>query len=213
MTTLAPVAAGPPSDRPRTAIRLLLGSESPVLRAGMHALLRGQESLEIVGAVQQLDRLPQHVADTAAHAALVAPAGGMAAALQLLGDNTLRCSCVLLVPPAASRAYGGALLRDQGVQCLPLTADPGRIVLALRRTMSTLRYGVAVERLSRGIGGRLTPREQEVVERLARGETNALIASDLGITEDTVKTHLTSIYRKLGVTNRTEAIATYLGAL
>jgi DNA-binding NarL/FixJ family response regulator len=179
----------------------------------MHALLRGQESLQIVGALQQLDRLPQQVAATSAQAVLLAPTGGMGSALELLGQKTLPCWCVLLVPPATTRLYGAGLLGEQGVQCLPLTADPNRILLALRRPASSLRHGVAVETLSRGVGGRLTPREQEVVERLARGETNALIACDLRISEETVKAHLTSVYRKLGVANRAAAIATYLGAL
>jgi DNA-binding CsgD family transcriptional regulator len=56
----------------------------------------------------------------------------------------------------------------------------------------------------------LTPREHQVLELVAVGEANKLIARDLGMTEHTVKFHLASIFRKLDVTNRTEAAATYL---
>lgn len=59
----------------------------------------------------------------------------------------------------------------------------------------------------------LTPREQQVLERTARGSTNAQTASDLDITTHAVKFHLASIYRKLGVANRTEATALYVTAL
>jgi len=52
----------------------------------------------------------------------------------------------------------------------------------------------------------LTPREQEVVHFLATGCTNKEIAQDLFISEKTVKTHLSSIFRKLKVTRRVEAI-------
>lgn len=51
----------------------------------------------------------------------------------------------------------------------------------------------------------LTPRELEVLAILATGKTNREIASTLFVTPGTVKAHLTSIYAKLGVSNRTEA--------
>jgi DNA-binding NarL/FixJ family response regulator len=52
----------------------------------------------------------------------------------------------------------------------------------------------------------LTPREQEVLSHLATGCTNKEIAQDLFISEKTVKTHLSSIFRKLKVTRRLQAI-------
>lgn len=51
----------------------------------------------------------------------------------------------------------------------------------------------------------LTNRELEILRCVAEGHTNARIARDLWVTEQTVKFHLTNIYRKLGVRNRTEA--------
>ena len=59
----------------------------------------------------------------------------------------------------------------------------------------------------------LSPREQQVLERTARGSTNAQTAMDLDITTHAVKFHLASIYRKLGVANRTEATARYVSAV
>jgi two-component system nitrate/nitrite response regulator NarL len=52
----------------------------------------------------------------------------------------------------------------------------------------------------------LTPSELAVLEALARGLVNKQIALELGIAQQTVKFHLTNVYRKLGVSNRTEAI-------
>ena len=51
---------------------------------------------------------------------------------------------------------------------------------------------------------RLTPRELEIVWVAADGGTNAEIARRLWVTEQTIKFHLSNIYRKLGVSNRTE---------
>ena len=50
----------------------------------------------------------------------------------------------------------------------------------------------------------LTSRELEVVRVLARGWTNAQIARELNVTEDTVKFHVHNIFRKLDVASRTE---------
>jgi LuxR family transcriptional regulator, regulator of acetate metabolism len=55
----------------------------------------------------------------------------------------------------------------------------------------------------------LTPREQEVLAMLAEGETNARIAQRLVVSEDTVKTHVKHILRKLGVRNRSQAVSRY----
>jgi DNA-binding NarL/FixJ family response regulator len=51
----------------------------------------------------------------------------------------------------------------------------------------------------------LTAREREILELLARGLPNKRIALDLGISEKTVKAHVTSIFNSLGVTDRTQA--------
>lgn len=56
----------------------------------------------------------------------------------------------------------------------------------------------------------LTSREAEVLAGTSRGGTNAQIACELGITVHAVKFHLSSIFRKLEVQNRTEAATVYI---
>jgi two-component system NarL family response regulator len=58
----------------------------------------------------------------------------------------------------------------------------------------------------------LSRRENEVLEIIARGKTNRDVATELGVTVHAVKFHLASIYRKLGVSNRTEAVVVKLRA-
>jgi DNA-binding CsgD family transcriptional regulator len=63
--------------------------------------------------------------------------------------------------------------------------------------------------LAEEYGERLTPREWDVLHNLASGKTNAQIATGLFVTEGTVKSHVKHILRKLGATNRTEAVARF----
>ena len=57
----------------------------------------------------------------------------------------------------------------------------------------------------------LTERESEVMNLLTQGRSNGAIATELFISEKTVKNHINRIYAKLGVSNRAEAIAAHLG--
>ena len=70
--------------------------------------------------------------------------------------------------------------------------------------------GVANDADELGLGS-LTAREREVLNLLARGNTNREIAEQLFITNKTVKNHLSRIYEKIGVHSRSEAIALWLG--
>jgi DNA-binding NarL/FixJ family response regulator len=70
--------------------------------------------------------------------------------------------------------------------------------------------GVANDEDELGLGS-LTAREREVLNLLARGNTNREIAEQLFITNKTVKNHLSRIYEKIGVHSRSEAIALWLG--
>jgi DNA-binding CsgD family transcriptional regulator/putative methionine-R-sulfoxide reductase with GAF domain len=63
-----------------------------------------------------------------------------------------------------------------------------------------------------GLHSLLTRRELEVVAMLAEGETNARIAQRLVVSEDTVKSHVKHILRKLGVHNRSQAVSRYFQA-
>lgn len=55
------------------------------------------------------------------------------------------------------------------------------------------------------IASDLTPRQVEVLKLMVRGHSNKVIAADLNVTEATIKMHLTSIFKALGVSNRTQA--------
>jgi DNA-binding CsgD family transcriptional regulator len=80
-------------------------------------------------------------------------------------------------------------------------------VLRLRLGQSIAPVVIEPHPAVRATAGSLTQREQEVLDILATGARTTEIANRLGITERTTKAHLSSIYQKLGVTSRGEAIA------
>jgi DNA-binding CsgD family transcriptional regulator len=59
-------------------------------------------------------------------------------------------------------------------------------------------------------GEQLTAREQDVLALVADGEPTSAISQRLGISENTIKSHLTSVYRKTGSRNRVQAARHYL---
>ena len=80
--------------------------------------------------------------------------------------------------------------------------DPAVASIVARRMRDGGR-GAAADQTD-GIGT-LTARERDVLARVARGYPNRQIASDLGITERTARTHVSNILAKLGLTSRTQA--------
>jgi two-component system nitrate/nitrite response regulator NarL len=76
-----------------------------------------------------------------------------------------------------------------------------------RPAVSTARDFFGLRNGSSPVGPPLTPREREILAMLAEGLPNKIIASRLGISDHTVKTHLEAIFDKLGASNRADAVA------
>jgi len=89
------------------------------------------------------------------------------------------------------------------------TVQPGTLALLVREIWAgTVHHtfdGLQASASPGGDHGTLTPRELEILRLVAGGDSNGRIARQLWVTEQTVKFHLSNVYRKLGVVNRTEA--------
>jgi DNA-binding CsgD family transcriptional regulator len=140
------------------------------------------------GAVTELDRDALWV---------FAEAFGYALERCLLGER-LRAQCEHVV----------ALVRSTEASVTELgAADIGLPAPALRFPSKAARTAP-----DQGLDALLTRRELEVLGMLAEGETNARIAQRLVVSDDTVKTHVKHILRKLGVNNRSQAVSRYFQA-
>jgi DNA-binding NarL/FixJ family response regulator len=195
-------------------IRVLVVDDHPVVRHGLLAMLRYAPDLEVVGEaadgltalrligesrpeVVLLDlRMPQL---SGVEVMQQARAQGLAARFLVL--TTFDTEEYL--GPALAAGARGYLLKD---------APPEEVLRAIRtiaQGQAALESGVTARLLARVTAGpasdELSAREIEVLQLLARGASNKELAAQLNLSENTIKSHLSRIFDKLGVKSRTEA--------
>jgi len=113
-----------------------------------------------------------------------------------------------MLSASTSQELIAAALRQGASAYLTKSLDPTDLPSTLRQVLEgkvPVTSNVAVEGVGGGAAG-LTGRERAILQALARGLTNDEIARELWVTQQTVKFHLTNIYRKLGAKNRTQAM-------
>ena len=112
------------------------------------------------------------------------------------------------IGPALAAGAQGYLLKDA------LPEELARGIRSVMRGGAALEPEVAarlIERMAEGErGDELSRRELEVLRLLAAGASNKAVATQLGLSENTVKTHISRIFAKLGVQSRAEAVAVAL---
>ncbi len=192
---------------------VLLVDDHRLVRAGLAALLAGSPDVEVVGEAadgQQAVELAVALAPDVVLMDLSMPVlDGVTATRRLLADAPGTRVVVLTsfadpgrVVDAVAAGAVGYLLKD---------CDPQDVVQAIR---AAARGEVPIDpRVARALlpaadprrDETLSPREEQVVRLLAQGLANKQIARSLGISERTVKVHVSSILRRLGVADRTSA--------
>jgi DNA-binding NarL/FixJ family response regulator len=197
-------------------IRVLLADDHAVVRQGLKTFLDLQDDIEVVAeagdgraAVDAADRTSPDVILLD----LVMPVLDGVGALRVLRERDSAARVIVLTSFgdddklfAALRAgAAGYLLKD---------VEPNELVRAIRSAhagQSPLSPAIAtrvVEEVAQGgtaAPSELTPRELDVLTLIARGRSNKVIARELGVAEKTVKTHVSHILGKLGLTDRTQA--------
>jgi DNA-binding NarL/FixJ family response regulator len=187
---------------------VLVVASSAIARAGLESVLHGTGAIDVIASVaewneysgdlpdvivvdweQAADELPHQLMDGAATSAVV-----------VLADD--------------SGLSGTAEALRSGVRAvLPRQSSAAQIVAAIEAVAAGLVVlqagdldGLLVNPRPAAAAEPLTPREIEVLGMLAEGQSNKAIAYRLGISEHTVKFHVTSIMSKLNAGSRTEAV-------
>ena len=195
-------------------IRVVLADDHAVVRQGLRTFLDLQDDIEVVaeagdgeGAVAAAERTDPDVVLLD----LVMPGLDGLGALARLRESRAR---VIVLTSFGDDDKLFAALRGGAAGYLLKDVQPSELVRAIRSAhdgQSPLSPAIAtriVEEVAHGgttAPGELTPRELDVLALIARGRSNKLIARELGIAEKTVKTHVSHILAKLGVSDRTQA--------
>lgn len=188
------------------------------MRVGLRALLQSEPEIQVNGEFASLAELDDMTSEV--DILLIASETGWSAnEISMLDHLPERCGLLVLTNDASSASdlliawsspTWGILSSDASSEELVaalnavsqglLTGSPGLLNQILQQPEPIVRP--AREYLSE-----LTTREQEVLQYLAQGLANKQIALTLGISEHTVKFHVSAIYSKLGASNRTEAVS------
>jgi DNA-binding NarL/FixJ family response regulator len=211
------------SDRLEAPIRIVVADDHPVVRDGLVAMLRADPAFDIVGEAAngaEAVRLVEATAPDVLLLDLEMPGLDGVAVLRRLRESGSRTRAIVFTVFDTDERIIAAV--EAGAKGYLLKGVPrAEIVAAIRAVHaggSLLQPVVAARVLehvaSRARGGDalspeeivLTPRESDVLQLLARGRSNKQIAATLGVSERTVKFHVSALFTKLGATNRTEAV-------
>ena len=199
-------------------IKILIADDHHVVRRGLLFFLKTQKDIEVVGeakngleAVQLVEALQPNIVLMD----LVMPELDGIEATKRIKKQWPNVEVLMLtsfsekdhVLPAIEAGAAGYQLKD---------IEPDDLVASIRAIMrgentlhpeatNTLEAGLREDENLQHIQNPLTPREQDVLAELTKGKSNREIASSLFVTEKTVKTHISNIFTKLNVQDRTQA--------
>ncbi len=191
-------------------IRVLVGSRSSVVRAGLESLVRSIPSLEFAGTIDVSQLAPSELA---ADVLLIEIGKSSDHDWAVLADVPIPVALMLNV---ADSAVVSSVLRSGIRGVIPFDATSEEIEAAIHAVhvgLVVTMPGSLAELLPEQqpvadeLAEPLSDRELEVLDRLTEGLSNKLIAHRLNISEHTVKTHVASIFAKLGASSRTEAVS------
>jgi DNA-binding NarL/FixJ family response regulator len=192
-------------------MRVLLADDQLVTLAGVRIVLESSDDISVVGQVCIAEELSSMVARTRPDVVLIDP--------QLCGNDGFECvgtirahhreAKVVFFSIRSNIHHVQAALAAGAAAYIIKTIHPLDLVGALRQTLQRTVFHPRLSETLDGENGHtdeLTAREREILTAVARGLSNKAISQELWVTEQTVKFHLTNVYRKLGVPSRTAAV-------
>ncbi len=187
-------------------IRVVIADDHLLFRQGLKALLKSEPEVAVVGETDRVDALPALLAQTPCDQLLL----DLQMERSVFNDIASLSPQVPIVVLTASEVPADAVAAiRKGARAVVLKRFAVETLMDAIRTVATgnvwlplsLQTQMAAQ-LTRPKPNALSPREEEVVRYVAQGLRNAEIATRLAISEETVKTHLNRIFRKLGVRDR-----------
>jgi DNA-binding NarL/FixJ family response regulator len=203
-------------------IRVLVVDDQALIRNGFRMVLEGRSDLELVGeaedGLEAIDRARELDPDVILMDVRMPNLDGVEATRRLVDANTRARILVLTtfdldeyVHAAIRAGANGFLLKDvqpaELVAAIHVVAAGNALFApaATQRLLERFATSPATTTAQRNLD-HLTEREREILRLIATGSSNAELAKELHLSETTVKTHVSSMFRKLGVRDRVQAV-------
>ena len=202
-----------PGSAKKKRIRILIVDDHSVVREGLVSLVKRKSDMVVVGegsnGREAVELWKEHRPDVTLLDLRMPELNGVGAIMEIreLDENA---QIVVLTTYDGDEDIYRAIKAGAKAYLLKDTARDA-LVETVRRVHAGETYlppQLAAKLAGRVSGQALSPREIEVLQRMAVGKSNKEIGAELFISEGTVKTHLKSIFSKLDVVSRTEAVAT-----
>jgi len=200
-------------------IKILIADDHPVVREGLFAMLSREPDFKVVGeakdGAEAVDKARRLNPDVVLMDLRMPELDGVEAMRQIRSTNPDIKFIILTTYSDDEYIFSGI---EAGARAYLLKDAPReelfKAIRAVYKGESLIQPVVAsrlIDRfteLSRKVpsGEQLTERETEILQLMARGAANKEISAQLSISESTVKTHISNIFQKLGVNDRTEAV-------
>jgi DNA-binding NarL/FixJ family response regulator len=209
------IRRGGAARRVRDAVKILVADDNRLLIEGVRLALAEHPDIRIVGEATSGSQVLPLVGQTLPDIVLLdigMPEMDGLTCLELIRRRYPEVKVVMLsgsqepeqIQAALQRGASGYIVKT--ATCTSSRRSCGRSQRRRRRSADYRVWGVQdVDEDRTALEHGLTTREIAILKAVARGLSNNLIAKELWVTEQTVKFHLTNIYRKLNVKSRTEA--------
>ena len=193
-----------------TPLRILLADDHPILPEGLALILDNQTDMTVVGEAsngrEAVEVFRQLQPDVTLMDLRMPEMGGVEAIATIRTEFSTACIILLTTYDGDEDIYRG--LRAGAKSYLLKDASTQEILSAIRQVCTGKNHispAVGARLAERAQMPELTDREREVLQQMAKGQSNQEIGLTLRIAESTVKTHVNSILSKLGVGDRTQA--------
>jgi DNA-binding NarL/FixJ family response regulator len=195
-------------------IRVLVADDHAIVRGGLQQLLETADDIELVGVAENgaeaVERARELEPDVVLMDLSMPVLDGIEATRRITGTNA-ETRVIVLTSFSDNRRILDAL-RAGATGYLLKHAGPDELLGAIRAAVSggspldpkAARVLIDAQQASQP-ADELSAREEEVLRLVAAGMANKQVARRLGISERTVKAHLTNVFKRLGVTDRTQA--------